>query len=144
MEPNAEVDAVPKQTAAQVDPVSGSGVLQDAQSLFKELLGLIQDRFQLAALETRRAGESLVAMVVTGVMAGVLLGSAWLGIEAIAVLWLSEHGIVASSALLLVVAINALFGLILCGMIRRKSRFLQFPATLRSLQTHSPHHQDTK
>ena len=140
--PDAEVDETPRQTEAQADPISGLGVLDDAQSLLEELIGLVHDRFKLAALETRRAGESLVAMVVIGVMAGVLLGSAWLGLGAIAVLWLSEHGVVTSSALLLVVSINALFGLILYGMIRRNGRFLLFPATLRSLKANSPNHRD--
>ena len=63
----------PVQTETHGDPGSGSGMLEDAQSLWHELRGLAHDRFRLAALETRQAGESLVAMVAAGVMVGVLL-----------------------------------------------------------------------
>jgi hypothetical protein len=111
-------------------------MLEDAQWLWHELRGLTHDRFRLAALETQRAGKSLLEMIVAGVMVGVLLISAWLGLMAAAVQKLVEHGVVAtSSALLLAVASNLLFVLILVSVIRRKSRDLQFPATLRSFKT---------
>ena len=111
-------------------------MLEDAQSLWHELRGLIHDRFRLAALETQRAGKNLVDMIVAGVMVGVLLISAWLGLLTAAALELVEHNVVAtSSAILLAVASNLLLVLILFGVIRRKSRYLQFPATLRSFQT---------
>ena len=107
-------------------------MLEDAQSLWHELRGLIHDRFRLAALETQRAGKSLVDMIVAGVMVGVLLISAWLGLMVAAVFGLVENGIAVSSAILLAVAFNLLLALILFGVIRRKSCYLQFPATLRS------------
>ncbi|WP_262967001.1 phage holin family protein [Methylobacter psychrophilus] len=118
-------------------------MLEDAQSLWCELRGLTHDRFRLATLETHRAGKSLVDMIVAGVMVGVLLIGAWLGLMAAAVLKLVEHGIVAaSSAILLAVASNLLIALIFFGVIRRKSRYLQFPATLRSFQTPSTERRD--
>jgi uncharacterized membrane protein YqjE len=125
--------------------VSGSGVLEDAQSLWHELHELIHDRIRLAGLETQRAGKSLVGMIVAGVMVGVLLISAWLGLMAAAVLELVEHDVVAtSSAILLAVAFNLLLVLILFGVIRRKSRYLQFPATLRSSKTTPSGRRDTE
>jgi uncharacterized membrane protein YqjE len=134
-------DALENETSGQAatygDPLNDSGVLEDAQSLLRELLGLTHDRFRLAALETRQAGESLVAMIMAGVLIAILLGGAWLGLMAAAVLGLIENGILASSAILLAVVFNLLLALILCGVVRRKSRYLQFPATLRSLQTTS-------
>ena len=136
MNPDAIGDETPGQAATRGDPVSGSGVLEDAQSLWHELRGLTHDRFRLAALETQRAGKSLVDMIVAGVMVGVLLIGAWLGLLTAAALELVEHGVLAtSSAILLAVAFNLLLVLILFGVIRRKSRYLQFPATLRSFQT---------
>ena len=120
-------------------------MLEDAQSLWYELRGLIHDRFRLAALEAQRAGKSLVDMIVAGVMVGVLLISAWLGLMAAAVLELVAHDVVAtSSAILLAGASNLLLVLILCGVIRRKSRYLQFPATLRSFQTTPSGRRDTE
>jgi hypothetical protein len=136
MDPDADVveDETPGQTATGGDPLSGSGMLEDAQLLWYELRGLTHDRFRLVALETQLAGESLVTMIMAGVMMAVLLSSAWLGLVASAVLWLVENGVIASSAILLTVAFNLLLTLILSVVIRRKSRYLQFPATLRSLQ----------
>jgi len=138
MSPDAIEDEIPRQTATSGDQVSGSCVLEDAQSLWHELRELSQDRFRLAALETQRAGKSLVAMIVAGVMVAVLLSGAWLGLMAAAVLGLIANGVVASSAILLAVAFNLLLALILCGAIRRKSRYLQFPATIRSLHPVPP------
>ena len=119
-------------------------MLEDAQSLWHELRGLIHDRFRLAALETQRAGKSLVDMIVAGIMVAVLLISAWLGLLTAAMLRLVAHGMVASSAILLAVAFNLLLTLILFGVIRRKRRYLQFPATLRSLQPMTSGRRDTE
>ena len=144
MKHDALKDETPVQTATRGDPVSGSGVLEDAQSLWHELRGLTHDRFRLAALETQRAGKSLVDMIVAGIMVAVLLISAWLGLLTAAVLRLVAHGMVASSAILLAVAFNLMLALILFGVIRRKSRHLQFPATLRSLQPMPSGRRDTE
>jgi hypothetical protein len=134
MDPDAAPDGKLKPTASAGDPAGGSGVLELAQSLWLELRGLAHDRFRLAGLETQRAGKSLVAMVTAGVMVGFLLACAWLGLLAAAVLWLVGNGMAASCAVLLSVAFNLFLALLLIALIRRKSRFLQFPATLRSLQ----------
>jgi len=144
MNPDAIGDETPGQTATRGDPGSGSGMLEDAQSLWHELRGLTHDRFRLAALETQRAGKSLVDMIVAGIMVGVLLISAWLGLLTAAVLGLVAHGMVACSAILLAVAFNLLLALILLRVIRRKSRHLQFPATLRSLQSTRSGRRDTE
>jgi uncharacterized membrane protein YqjE len=122
------------QTESFDDSVSGSGVLEDTKALLHELLGLTHDRFRLAALETQRAGQSFVAMIMAGVMIAVLLNGAWLGLLAAGVYWLVENGVAASRAILLAVALNLLLALILFGVIRHKRRSLKFPATLRSLQ----------
>jgi hypothetical protein len=116
------------------DPDSRSRVLEEVQSLWDELRALAHDRFRLAALETQQAGKSLVGMIVAGIMLAVMLSGAWLGLVAAAVMALVRTGLAWSEALLLAVAMNLLFALILWGMIRRKSRYLQFPATLRSFQ----------
>ena len=141
---DAVEDETPGQTATRGDPMSSSGVLEDVQSLWCELRGLTHDRFRLAALETQLAGKSLVSMIVAGMMIAVLLSCAWMGLMAAAVLWLIENGIMASSAILLAVAFNLLFALILSVVIRRKSRYLLFPVTLRSLQPMPPTRRDAE
>ncbi len=110
------------------------GVLQDVRTLARELRGLFHDQVGLAALETRQAGESLVWMVILGLMVGGLLLSAWLGLLAAIILTLINHGVTSPSvALLLAVSANLLLAVILGWAIRRQLPHLQFPATVRSL-----------
>lgn len=136
MDPNAEKDDKrPGQTTASGNALNDSGLLENALALWSELRGLSHDGLRLAALETRQAGMSLVTMIVAGVMVAVLLNVVWLGLMAAAVQWSIENGIMPSSAIMLAVAFHLLLVLILFSVIRRKSRFLGFPATLRSLKS---------
>jgi hypothetical protein len=112
-----------------------SAVRNSVWQLWLQLQGLGHDHLLLAALETRRAGESLLVMLVAGIVLAVLLISVWLGLLAAAVLMMMGNGMVASSAILLAVVFNLLLALIICQVIRRKSAYLQFPATLNSLQS---------
>jgi hypothetical protein len=137
MKPNAVNDTTIEQTATHDESAIDSNVLEDAQSLWYELRELFHNRLQLVALETRRAGESLVVMIIAGVMVAVLLNGAWLGLVIAVVQMLIEQGIVASRAILLAVAVNLVLALILCRLIRRKSHYLQFPALLSSLAKHT-------
>ena len=137
-------EKTPGQSAAPGDPATGSGVLKEAQCLFHELLELIHDRFRLAALETQRAGQTLVVIIVSGVMIVILLIGSWLGLMAAAVIGLIEMGLRANSAILLVIACHLLIALILIGVIRRKSRYLRFPATRRSFQPISARPREAK
>lgn len=134
MKTNAANDAT-IQHATTPNELHDSKVLQEARSLWHELRALLQNRLQLAVLETRRAGESLVTMIIAGVMVAVLLNGAWLGLVLAGVQMLIEQGMVVSTAILLAVAVNLLIALLLCVVIRRKSHYLQFPALLNSLQT---------
>ncbi|MGZ4981156.1 MAG: phage holin family protein [Methylobacter sp.] len=134
MDHNAVNSETPKQTATDGNPEKSPSILENALVLWQELYGFSHDCFHLIALEARRAGKNLVYMLIAGLIAAVLLIGAWLGIVAAAVLWLIEHGFMASSAILLAVALTLLLTLILIVVIHRKSRYLQFPATVRSLQ----------
>ncbi len=137
-------EAPTKQTATRSDPANESSLLDDARALWGEVRGLSHDRFQLAALETQQAGVSLVNMVIAGVLVAGLLCGAWMGLLAAAVLGLVENGVMARSAILLAVVLNLLLALVFCRVIHRKSRYLQFPATLHSLKPTSPGHQDAE
>jgi uncharacterized membrane protein YqjE len=144
MTPATDEDENSGQTSFHEGRVSDSTVLEDVQSLWQDLLGLTHDHLLLAALETRHAGESLVSMMLAGIMVAFLLSSAWIGVMVAVVLGLIENGIAPSDAIMLAAAFNLLLALILIVVIRRKSRSLQFPATLRSLQTPPPVHRDAQ
>lgn len=120
-------------TAAGEPPASDASVLQDAQLLWHELRVLAHDHLQLVALETQRAGKSLIDMLVAGVMVAILLIGTWLGFMAGAVLWLTEHGFMPSSAILIGTGLNIAIAAVLYGIISYKSRYLKFPATVRSI-----------
>ena len=134
MEPTSALDRRGEPAANGSTPPGESGSLEELKSLWHELRGLAHDQLTLATLETKLAGKSLVTMIAAGVMVAVLLVSAWLGLMGAAVLGLVSIGVMASTAMLLAVAANLVFALILYGVIRRHSRHLQFPATLRSLR----------
>jgi hypothetical protein len=121
--------------AASGDSGRRAAVPQEAKLLWQELRGLAHDRLELAALETQRAGESLVAMVVAGMLVAGLLLSAWLGLLGAAILALTSLGVMATgSALLLAVALNLAIALMLWRHIGRLSLDLRFPANGRSLE----------
>jgi Putative Actinobacterial Holin-X, holin superfamily III len=128
MDSNSQQDEAPGQTTAKNDAASPPSVLEDTQALLAELRGLGFDHLRLAALETQRAGESLVSMVMAGVMVAILLMAAWLGLLAALVLW---------------VMFNLLLALLCCGVIRRKKRYLHYPSTLRSFQNIPSKQQNT-
>ena len=134
MEPTNILDRQGAPAATGGAPPGDTGLLEEAKSLWHELRGLAHDQLTLAALETRLAGKSLVTMIAAGVMIALLVASAWLGLIAAAVLWLISIGVVASIAMLLAVGANLVSALMLYYVIRRESRHLQFPATLRSLR----------
>lgn len=120
-----------------------TGLLTDLQSLWNEVRILGYSHLQLAALEAQLAGKSLVIMIIAGLMIGILLSFVWIGLIAAIVLALAEYGVVENSVIqvLLSVALNLLAVMILWGIIRGKSRYLRFPATLHSLEImRSDHH----
>lgn len=110
------------------------GLLDDARALLRQVIGLVHDQLQMAVLETRLAGQSLVAMVAAGVMVALLLVSAWLGLIAAAIVALIGNGLAISAAIFLGVSANLVLTLLLCVFIRRKSRHLLWSASLRSLK----------
>ena len=135
MDPTTAGEQTAGSRATSSDPGHPAGLSKAAELLWCELRGLAHDHLQLAALETQRAGESLVTMITAGMIVAGLLLSAWLGLMGVAVLELTGSGVMANdSALLLAVAVNLLVALILCGVIRRRSHHLRFPANTRSLQ----------
>jgi hypothetical protein len=134
MDPANALDRKGEPAVAGSASPSESALLEEVKQLWQELRGLAHDQLKLAALETRLAGESLVTMIAAGLIVAVLVVSAWLGLIGAAVLWLVSVGVMGSIAMLLAVAANLVFALILYDVIRRQGRHLQFPATLRSLR----------
>lgn len=120
-------------SASEATPKT-AGLMDDVKLLGRELAGLLHDRLELAALETKFTAQNLVGMIATGVMVAVLLVSAWLGLFGALVLWLIHLGLMASVAMLLGVVVNLVLAAFLYRSILRQSQNLGWPATLRSLK----------
>jgi uncharacterized membrane protein YqjE len=145
MDPTTAVEQSVGSRATSGDAGRRGDLPKEAQWLWYELRGLAHDHLQLAALETQRAGESLVTMIAAGMIVAGLLLSAWLGLMGVAVLALTSRGVMASgNALLVAVALNLLVALVLCGVIRRRSHHLRFPANTRGLQPASSEFPDAE
>lgn len=110
------------------------GLLASVEGMWDDVRAVAHGHLRLAALEARRAGNSLVWMLVYGILVGVLTLGAWVGALAALVLWLIAVGLTASGALLLAALLNILAAGVLLLAIRRRSRHLGFPATRRSLE----------
>ncbi|HRQ66042.1 MAG TPA: phage holin family protein [Xanthomonadaceae bacterium] len=103
--------------------------------LGRDLHSVAHAQLRLAALETRHAGESLVGIVVLGLVAAVLYFSAWLALIAAGLMTLVELGVLtASVALLLGAVINVVLALLLMVLVRQRSRAFLFSATVDSLR----------
>jgi Putative Actinobacterial Holin-X, holin superfamily III len=108
------------------------------QALWQEWRSAWHQQLALAALEVERAARSLVAMVAFGVAGGVLAASAWLGLLAVAALWLIDSGLPITLALLAVVFGNLAGSLALVLAVQRRGRHLALPATIASLSRPRP------
>lgn len=113
------------------DSGSGSDLFKEARGLERELRAVAHDYVRLAALETRRAGESLVIITALGSLVAVLAFSAWLALAGWAGVVLVDNNILSGgSALLLIAAANVLIALAVIAAIRRRSRDLLMSATV--------------
>jgi len=118
--------------------VEETSPLEDLGILQREWRKLIHDQLQLAALEVRRASYSLMVMISAAVCIGALLVLVWIGLMAATGLSLIGMGLHPVSVLLTVTAITVVPVLLLRGFIVGRSRFLGFPATLRTLKSSAP------
>lgn len=84
-------------------------------------------------LEAQRASQALALLLAYGVLAGLLLGFAWLGLCGVLVLWLVERELTPSLALLLAVLLNLAGVLGFALAARRKARLLSVPGTHKGL-----------
>ena len=115
-------------------PVGERGLADSVRDLLGGLRALLHDRLQLLALETQQAIQGLAAIAAYGIAVGLLVGGTWLALAGAMVMWLVEHQVSSSTAMLLAAAFN---GLGIGGFalaIQRKSRHIGLPATLQSLK----------
>lgn len=91
-------------------------------------------QLQLLTLETQRAAQSLVHMLILALFAALLLISGWLGVLGIGVLLLKSLGLSTLLALSCVLMLNMIALLFCLKLIRLQSCYLCFPATMALLK----------
>ena len=109
-------------------------VLDEVSDTFASARRVISDFLELLALETRRAGLTLVWMVACGAVAAILAVTAWLGFMAALALWAVSLGLPWGTAVTMISLANLLAATIMTSVCIRKSRDLLFPATRRQLE----------
>lgn len=109
-------------------------VLDEVSDTFASARRVIADFLELLALETRRAGLTLVWMVACGAVAAILVVTAWLGFMAALALWAVSLGFPWGAAVTVISLANFLAATIMTSVCIRKSRDLLFTATRRQLE----------
>ena len=108
--------------------------LDNVRSLWRNVRTLAHGRLQLLALEVQRAVRGLAAIAAYSVATGLLIAGAWLGVMAALALWLIEHQVSASSAVLLAAIFNGVGVWALVAAIRKECRAWGFSASLQALE----------
>jgi hypothetical protein len=119
--------------ATETTPAA-QGVLGAVAGAFASARQVLGNFVDLVTLEIRRAGLTLMWMLVLGVMAAILFVSAWLFLMAALVLWLVSLGMTWAGAMALVASVNLLaagVAVFVCVML---SRNLLLPATRRQFK----------
>lgn len=103
--------------------------MQSIKTLLSAWRWLFTDVIELAALETRLAGQALVWMIGLGVAAALLAVTAWLLLVGMLIYWLAYHGLGWQGAMLAMAAVQMLLAAVLIVMVRRAGRHLTFSGT---------------
>ncbi|HWP17987.1 MAG TPA: phage holin family protein [Burkholderiaceae bacterium] len=105
---------------------------------WEEVRGALQERLRLLSLEAQRSGLALVQLVLYGVMAAVLVVTAWLTLMGGVTVWLVLHaGLHWVAAVIGIVVLNLIAAALLAAAMRKLVPQLGFPATVRQLRNAS-------
>jgi hypothetical protein len=105
-----------------------------AGSLLRQSRTLSSDYFQLAVLDARSAAVRFAWMLCFGVVAAILLVTAWLALVAAGIVWMLGTGASWVTALAIAAALNIVVAAILAFRMRNMFSDPPFAATLRQLR----------
>lgn len=106
--------------------------------LVRNLRDLAVDYAVLAVLDARRAAIRLAGLLAVGLVAAVLVSTAWLALVVAAAVALTVVGVPLAAVLALAGLVNVGVAAGLALWIKRRARELPFAATLRQLRGESP------
>ena len=112
---------------------SVSSALTELRALIALLPVVITDRVRLLTLELHRARGALALLVVLGLAATLMLGTAWFAMWAALAAWIVSSGVAWGWAALAVMVINLVGAVVLLLKARRLGPLVALPATARRL-----------
>ena len=110
------------------------GILDTVAKTVEDARRLVVDHLELAALETQRAANGLVRLLVAAIVLTVLVVAAWMGVVAAGAIWATRAGVSLPWALVLAGGVNLVAALALGIWMRSWFPNLMFAATLRQLR----------
>ena len=96
---------------------------------------VISDFLELATLEARRAGISLMWLVACGAIVAILVVTAWLSLVGAVAIWAVSYGISWTAVFLVIASVNLLAAALALSICVSMSRDLLFSATRRQIAT---------
>lgn len=124
--------------AAPKSSPPGPGVLGEVANVLSAVRQTFSSTFDLLALETRRAGLTLIWMIALGLVTALLAVSAWLGLMAALALSAVAWGLSWIGAILILVVINLSAAAAAVFMCVKLSQDLLFVASRRQLANRLP------
>lgn len=115
------------------DRLDNPGILNSAENIWKNSIGIVKDIFSLFALEVKLAGRSIAIILVLVVLTSLLLLSSWFSLLGALITWLTSIHFSLMTSLLIVSAINLLIAIATGFYIVRVSNNLQFKETRKQL-----------
>jgi uncharacterized membrane protein YqjE len=105
------------------------------QTLLREFWALVRDHLLLVALDAQRAGRNITRMIFAGIMAAVLLVTAWFALVTSVMCWLVADDPSWGRAFLTLGLIHVGLSAALIAWMRRLGADAMLSATLRQLRT---------
>jgi hypothetical protein len=126
------VDSSFKERAEAALPATDE-IIGSVAIAFNSTRRVVADLFRLFTLEVRRAGLSLTWMLALGVLAALLMATAWYSLMAALALWAVSLGLTWIGAMLALALVNLVTAAMVVFSCVGLSRNLLFPATRRQL-----------
>jgi len=109
------------------------GVFDELSKVFAFARETLSEFLELVSLESRRAGLTLVWMLVGGLIAAIFIVTAWTGLMAALAMYVVSLGMLPVAAVIAVAAVNLVAGAGMLYWCIGLSRHLLFTATRRQL-----------
>ena len=128
MDPDSQTDV-----SRVATPSPTGGVFDELATVLASARETVSNSLELVSLEARRAGLTLVWMIVGGLVAAIFIVTAWTGLMAALAMYVVSLGMLPLAAVIVVAAVNLIAGAGMLHWCVVVSRHLLFSATRRQM-----------